>query len=370
MSEENVSIPVTGTPRTAATPSSPSASTGPAPRPERASPWPGLLVVAAATAAAYGIAWLVPAVNATTAGVVLGVLLVNCGLHRPVLRPGTRIASKRLLRIAVVLLGLQLSLAQLASLGLGGLAVVVVTVAVTFTGTQLLGRALGVGRARSLLIATGFSICGASAVAAMEPVADGDEEDTSVAIALVTLCGSLAIFLLPVLRGPLHLDPTAFGSWVGASVHDVGQTVATASRVPGALTAAVVVKLSRVVLLAPLVTGVALVRTRRLRRAAAAQPLREGAPGAQAQRPPVLPLFVAGFLAAIVVSSTGVLPAAALADVKVVQQVLLVAALVGLGTGIHLPALRRTGGRALLLGLASWILVAAVAYAGVTLLDR
>lgn len=153
-------------------------------------------------------------------------------------------------------------------------------------------------------------------------------------------------------------------------MHDVGQTVATASRVPGALTAAVVVKLSRVVLLAPLVTGVALVRTRRLRRAAAEQPSREGAPGAQARRPPVLPLFVAGFLAAIVVSSTGVLPAAALADVKVVQQVLLVAALVGLGTGIHLPALRRTGGRALLLGLASWILVAAVAYAGVTLLDR
>lgn len=324
--------------------------------------------MAAATAAAYGIAWLVPAVNATTAGVVLGVLLVNCGLHLPALRPGTRIASKRLLRIAVVLLGLQLSLAQLASLGLGGLAVVVVTVAVTFTGTQLLGRALGVGRARSLLIATGFSICGASAVAAMEPVADGDEEDTSVAIALVTLCGSLAIFLLPVLRGPLHLDPTAFGSWVGASVHDVGQTVATASRVPGALTAAVVVKLSRVVLLAPLVTGVALVRTRRLRRAAAAEG--DGAPGAPAQRPPVLPLFVAGFLAAIVVSSTGVLPAAALADVKVVQQVLLVAALVGLGTGIHLPALRRTGGRALLLGLASWLLVAAVAYAGVTLLGR
>lgn len=134
----------------------------------------------------------------------------------------------------------------------------------TFTATRWLGRRLGVPPARALLVATGFSICGASAVAAMEPVADGDEQDTGIAIALVTLCGSLAILLLPALRGPLGLDPTAFGSWVGASVHDVGQTVATADRVPGALTAAVVVKLSRVVLLAPLVTGVSLARNRRL----------------------------------------------------------------------------------------------------------
>ena len=350
----------------------PPAPTGvvPAPAPPPARPWPGLVVVAAATAAAFGTARLVPAVNATTAGVVLGALLVNSGLHRPVLRPGTRVASKRLLRLAVVLLGLQLSLSELVSLGLGGLAVVGVTVAVTLTGTRLLGRALGVGRARSLLIATGFSICGASAVAAVEPVADGTEEDTGVAVALVTLCGSLAILVLPALRAPLHLDPTAFGSWVGASVHDVGQTVATASRVPGALTAAVVVKLSRVVLLAPLVTGVALARTRRLRRAAATGASPAGAPDARTQRPPVLPLFVAGFLAAIAVTSTGVLPAPVLSVAEDVQQVLLVAGLVGLGTGIHLPTLRRTGGRALLLGLASWVLVAVVAYAGVSLLGR
>jgi len=65
-----------------------------------------------------------------------------------------------------------------------------------------------------------------------------------------------------------------------------------------------------------------------------------------------------------------VLPAVVLTDAEAVQQVLLVAALVGLGTGIHLPTLRRTGGRALVLGLASWVLVAVVAYAGVELLGR
>ncbi len=287
---------------------------------------------------------------------VLGAVVVNAGLHRPELRPGTTFASKRLLRVAVVLLGLQLALPQLVDLGAGGLLVVVATVAATFCGTLLLGRLLGVSPPRTLLVATGFSICGASAVAAMKDVAGADEEDAGVAVALVTLCGSIAIVLLPALRGPLGLDVQAFGSWVGASVHDVGQTVATADAVAGALTAAVVVKLSRVVLLAPLVAGVGLVRRRR------------GTAGT-GRRPPLVPLFVAGFLAAIAVSSTGLLPDGALSGARVVQQVLLAAALFGLGTGIHVATLRRTAGRALLLGLASWVIVAVVAYAGVRLVE-
>lgn len=332
----------------------------PPPPGQRWSALPGLAVVTAATALAFGVARLLPGLNPSTVAVALGALAVNVGLHRPALHVGTHVASHRLLRIAVVLLGLQLGVRQLLSLGLAGAAVVLVTVAATFTGTRLLGRALGVPPARALLIATGFSICGASAVAAMEEVAGGDEDDTAVAIALVTLCGSAAILLLPPLRGPLGLDPVAFGSWVGASVHDVGQTVATANRVPGALTSAVVVKLSRVVLLAALVAGVALTA----RRGGAT------APPATGRRPPLLPLFVVGFLAAIALASTGLLPQPVLHAAQSVQSILLAAALFGLGTGIHLTVLRRTGGRALALGVLAWVLVGSVAYAGVHLLGR
>jgi uncharacterized integral membrane protein (TIGR00698 family) len=328
-------------------------------QPTGASPLPGLTVAAAATAVAFGVTRLLPALNPATVAVALGALAVNLGLVTAPLRPGIRVASHRLLRVAVVLLGLQLSLARLVHLGLTGLAVVVVTVTVTFLGTQALGRLLGVSPSRSLLVATGFSICGASAVAAMEDVAGGDEEDTGVAIALVTLCGTLAILLLPALRGPLGLAPSQFGSWVGASVHDVGQTVATASRVPGALTSAVVVKLSRVVLLAPMVALVGLRRRRELPDTAAG-----------ARRPPVVPLFVAGFLLSIAVSSTGLVPPAALTAASDAQSALLAAALFGLGTGIHLPTLRRTGGRALVLGLLSWVLVATVAYLSLRLVTR
>jgi uncharacterized integral membrane protein (TIGR00698 family) len=330
----------------------------PAPAVVTDSPLPGLLAVAVATGLAMGIGHLVPALNASTAAVVLGAVLVNVGWHHPRLHAGTRVASHALLRIAVVLLGLQLAVRELIDLGAAGLGVVAVTVAITFAGTRWVGRLLGLPPARSLLIATWFSICGASAVAAMKEVADGDEDDAAVAIALVTVFGTLAIVVLPALRGPLGLNPAEFGSWAGASVHDVGQTVATADRVDGALAAAVVVKLARVVLLAPLVAGVAIGRSRR-----------RGADSA-GRRPPVVPLFVAGFLTAIVVGSTGWLPPAVLSLAATAQEVLLVAALVGLGAGVRLSLLKRTGGPALVLGLTSWLLVTSVAYAGVVVLGR
>ncbi|WP_241778851.1 putative sulfate exporter family transporter [Streptomyces sp. AcH 505] len=331
---------------------------------------PGTAAAAAATAVAFAVAHQVPALNPSIVSVILGVLVTNLRLHHRVLHAGTALAGKRLLRCAVVLLGLQLSLPELVELGVPGLVVVGTTVVITFAGTQVLARWLGVSPARGLLVATGFSICGASAVAAMEPVAGGDEEDTGVAVALVTLCGSLAIVVLPLLRGPLGLNVADFGVWVGASVHDVGQTVATAQRVPGALTTAVVVKLSRVVLLAPLVAAVTLGARHRSHVREAAAAVAASAPRGEQRRraprmPPPVPLFVAGFLVAIAVTSTGWLPAAALSVARSVQSALLVAALFGLGTGIHLPALVRTGGRSLLLGLVSWLLVASVAYAGV-----
>ncbi len=344
-------------------------------RPQRQGPalgavrdlWPGLVAVAIATAIAFAVARAVPGLGSTTVAVVLGAVVANFGLHRAVLRPGTGFAAKRLLRVGVVLLGLQLSIGQVAALGWGGLAVVVVTVGTTFVGTQALGRALGVGPQRSLLIATGFSICGASAIGAMKEVTDADEDDVGVSIALVTLFGSLAILLLPALRGVLGLDVASFGAWVGASVHDVGQTVATANRVPGALSTAVVVKLSRVVLLAPMVAGMVLWLRRSERQTAQVAGADDGRVGTAGRRPAPVPLFVAGFLAAIVVASTGWLSAPVLHAAEVVQQVMLTAALFGLGTGIHLAVLRRTGGRALLLGVLSWALIATIAYAGVRL---
>lgn len=298
--------------------------------------------------------FLLVTVSPLTVAVLLGVLLGNIPVSLRSFLPGLEFAAKRLLRVGIVLLGLQLMVTDVLELGAPSLLVVVVVVVVTFFGTQWLGAMMGLSTGASLLIATGFSICGASAIAAMEGVTRSKKEDVATAIALVTLFGSLAILVLPFLQQPLGLSDTAYGAWAGASVHDVAQTAATASSAgSAALATAVVVKLTRVVLLAPMVAGVSLWQ-------------RRSTPGSQvAPRPAIVPLFVLGFLGAVALRSTAVLPDLAISVAMDITTVALAAALFSLGTAVHLRSLLATGGRALALGLASWLTICSIAYAGV-----
>jgi uncharacterized integral membrane protein (TIGR00698 family) len=312
----------------------------------------GLVAVGAGVAASYAVSSLVPALGALTVAVVLGALARNAGWLGPRTLPGATRATKRLLRAGVVLLGLQLALPEVLALGWAKLLAIVAVVMVTFGGTVWAGRRLGVRQGTALLVAAGFSICGASAVAAMSAVTDGEDEDVATAIALVTLFGGLAMFALPPLGALLHLSEEAYGFWAGASVHEVAQVVAAgAAAGPTALAVAVVVKLTRVVLLGPLVVAASLARRR----------------GRPTTSQPLMPLFVVGFLAMVAVRSLGIVPSGVLEGARLLTSLLLAGALFGLGAGVHLPSLLRTGGRAAALGAASTLLAAATAYLGMTL---
>ncbi len=291
-------------------------------------------------------------VSPLVGGVVLGVIAANVGLVSSTLEPGVTFAAKKLLRAGVVALGLRLSFEQVRDLGaLGALAVIVVVV-LSFFGVQVLARWMGVRPGLGLLVAAGYSICGASAVAAMEPLADADEEEVAYAIGLVTLCGSLSIAVLPAIGHAIALSVEQFGTFAGAGVHDVGQVTATASAYSeSSLAPATLVKLTRVILLAPLVAGVGLWRRR------------QNVSGAESEHgaEPIVPLFVVMFLVMILVRATGLLSADVLATAKDVEQGLLTAGMFGLGAGVAFARLRRLGGRPLALGLASWVLVALLA---------
>ncbi len=311
---------------------------------------PGVGLTALGVAIAYLVNLALPAVNALTVAVVLGVVANHLPFVPTTTRVGLTWATRKLLRIGVVLLGLQLALPQLVGLGAGTLLAVVSTVAVAFLGTVAIGRLLGVSRGLGMMVATGFSICGASAIAAMESVVEPDDEDVATGVALVTLYGGLAIAAVPLVGGWLGLHGTSLGTWAGLSVHEVAQVVAAASPAgAGGVATAIVVKLSRVVLLAPMVALVGV--TQRKRHTAAG-----------GKRPPIVPLFVLGFLATIVVRSTGIVPHAVLNGANTLTTLLLAGALFGLGTAVKIPILIRTGGRAILLGLCSTVLVAFTAF--------
>lgn len=318
---------------------------------------PGLTVTAAGVIASIAGHGMVDQIGVLTWSVILGAAAANLGLLPCITKPGLRIATKKLLRVGVVLLGFSLSLVSISSLGVPVIALVVVTLLSTLLATSWLGLRMGLGRPRSLLIGTGFAICGASAIAAMEENAEADEDDVAVAIAMVTICGTIAMLAVPLLQTPLGLTDTQLGVWAGASVHEVGQVVAAAG--PAGATAvavAIVVKLTRVLLLAPVVAAVSV---QRRRHSVAESGARVG------KRPPIVPLFVLGFLACVVIRSTGMIPAPTLEVIGHVQTLALSAALFGLGTGVRVASLVRSGGPALVLGALSTIVVACVSLAGV-----
>ncbi|WP_416046378.1 YeiH family protein [Mycetocola zhujimingii] len=321
---------------------------------------PGLAVAALAAVIAWALSTLIPAVPLLTAAVVLGILVAQVPAAKPLVRgtlaPGLALSARRLMRIGVVLLGLKLSLFDVASLGWGVFLSTVAIVLITFGGTWLLGRAFRLPGHEPLLIATGFAICGASAIGAMSGVVRAKTSEQAQPVALVTLCGTLAIAVLPALWHPLGLDNLQFGHWVGASVHDVGQVVATAQVAGGgALAVALVVKLTRVVMLAPIVAVAGVVERRRFR----ANP--------ESSRPPLVPLFVVGFIAAILARTFLDIPDVVLATADTVQTALLAMALFGLGAAVDVKKLVTTGWRTLVVGLLSWALIAALALAAIHL---
>lgn len=318
---------------------------------------PGLAVAAGGAGVAMAVNRLVPALSALTVAVLAGVLVG--GALPAVTARGLQWATRALLRAGVVFLGLQLSLAEVLRLGPGMLTVVVATVLLAFTGTLALARLTGVSRGLGLMVATGFSICGASAIVAMDGVARSEKEDVATAVTLVTIYGSAAIAVVPFLGSHvLGLDPETVGMWAGLSVHEVAQVVAAASPAgAAAVGTAVIVKLTRVVLLAPMVAGMGVIE----RRAGGA---------VDGRRPPIVPLFVAGFLVLLLVRSAGVVPGAVVTGAKEVSTVLLAAAMFGLGTSVRVGALLRTGRRGLLLGLLSTVLVGAVSLGALSLLGH
>jgi len=305
---------------------------------------PGLGLALLGFVLASLVHWALPVVPTLTACVVLGIVFTALPWRarvREVVQPGLAVAARRLLRIGIVLLGFRLSLLDIAGLGWLVLGLIVAIVLLTFFLTLGLGRALRLPGDQPLLIAAGFSICGASAIGAMAGVTKSKDSETATPVALVTLCGTLAIAVLPALQPVLGLDAEQFGMWTGASVHDVGQVVATA-QVAGAsaLAIAVVVKLTRVALLAPMiaVTGAVL--------------RREG------RRPAVVPLFLVGFVAAVLANSFLPIPAEWTGAFEDVQFLLLGLALFGLGAAIRIGTLVRTGARPLAVAGLSWVAIA------------
>lgn len=316
---------------------------------------PGLAVAGGIAGAALilrqvsGLAVLSPMIVAVVAGLVIG----QIWRLPPTLAPGLALATRPVLRAGIILLGFQITLGQIGALGAAAFAVSALTLLATFVAVRLVGRALGVAGPLTDLIAAGTAVCGASAVIATNPVARGSDEDVAYALACVTLFGTLAMLTAPLLALPLGLTDTSYGIWTGASIHEVAQVTAAAFPLGDtAGQAATVAKLIRVMLLAPLVLGLALF-------------LRGRAQGA-AHVP--VPWFVFGFVAAMLINSAAPLPDPLRDTLGGLAGLLLATGLAAMGLMTDPRRLYTRGARPLLLGAFGWIWAAGFAWIAVKLL--
>lgn len=321
---------------------------------------PGLLLTTTIAGAAFALR-LAPGLS-TFSPMILAIL-IGIGFHNLIgtprrARPGVVFSLRRILRFAIILLGLQLTAAQVIEVGPKGMGVIALTLLCTFLFTTWLGRVLGIDRRLSELIAAGTSICGASAVVAMNTVTGARDEDVAYAVACVTVYGSIAMFTYPFLPGLLHLDPRAYGLWAGASIHEIAQVIAAAfqdGRQAGEF--ATIAKLFRVMMLAPVVITVGVAATRRARRAGHAH--------GSTKAP--MPWFVIGFVALVGLNSVVQMPADLRAIIATSTTFLLSIALAAMGLETDIANLRAKGLRPLVLGLAAFLFISGFSLALVKL---
>ena len=286
---------------------------------------------------------------------LLGMSL-NFLIEDPRLRTGIQFVAGTVLRVGVALLGLRLTLDNVASLGLTMVLALAVGVAATLGVSLLVARLLGLERDLGLLVGGATAICGASAalaIASVLPQREGHDKRTTLAVIGVTTLSTVAMVVYPALTGWLGLDDTRAGIFIGATIHDVAQVVGAGySLSPAAGDAATITKLMRVALLMPVLLCISLGV-----RAGAA-----GATGADGARStPLLPWFMVAFAVLMLVNSSGLVPSLVQAVATQGSQVCLVVAIAAVGLKTSLRDVASLGWRPVLLLVVATLFLAALA---------
>jgi uncharacterized integral membrane protein (TIGR00698 family) len=256
-------------------------------------------------------------------------------------KPGIEFTARTVLRLGVALLGLRITVGQIAELGWGPVAIVVISVVLTIGVSMVVARAMGFNTLFGLLSGGATAICGASAalaLAAALPNHPQKERATLFTVIGVSALSTLAMIVYPMLATAVGLDERAAGVFLGATIHDVAQVVGAGYSMSAQTgDVATVVKLMRVAMLVPVIVFAVMFTRSRV--------AREGG----GKRPPLLPGFALGFVVLMALNSTGWLPGAVSKSGSELSRWLLVAAIAGIGMKTQLKELATVGLRPVLL---------------------
>jgi uncharacterized integral membrane protein (TIGR00698 family) len=308
---------------------------------------PGVLASVAIALVATVAGKHLPLIGGPVSAIIIGLAVSTFLPVRDRLGPGLRFTSRYVLQGSIVVLGLGLSLRQVVSIGGGALPVLVGTLVSALVVAWVAGKALRLRGDVATLIGVGTAICGASAIAATDAVIEADEADVSYAVTTIFLFNVVAVITYPLLGHLAGLSQHAFGLFAGTAVNDTSSVVA-ATNVYGhqAATYGLVVKLTRTLAIIPVCLGLAAWRRGRGASAGGTPPMRS-----------LMPLFLLGFVAAVIANTGGLVPAPLHHGLSTLATWMITAALAAVGLSSRVGQIRKAGFRPILLGAILWATV-------------
>lgn len=325
---------------------------------------PGIAISVAVALLACWLESLLP-IHLIGAGVIamfIGMALNAILKKYNIFSSGLKFTSKKILKFAIIILGLSLNINTILTVGKMSLIVMIFTLLTCFGGGYLIGKALGLNWKLSNLISAGTGICGGSAIAAIAPTIDADDGDVAYAMSATFLFDMAMIVLFPIMGRALGMSDQAFGIWAGTAVNDTSSVVATGyafSEFAGDY--ATMVKLTRTLSIIPTVIVFALISLRLKRKEALENNLSSDGIKVKFSVLKIFPWFIVGFLIASIMTSVFTLPTEFLSFTKSSSKFLMVCALSAIGLNTSFSSMKKSGIKPMLHGFIISALVVIVA---------
>lgn len=326
--------------------------------------FPGIILSVGVALLACWLESLLPIhlIGSAVIAMFIGMVLNRFLRNTKIFASGLKFTSKKILKFAIILLGLSLNITTILNVGKMSLTVMIFTLLTCFGGGYFIGKALGLNWKLSNLISAGTGICGGSAIAAIAPTIDADDNDVAYAMSATFLFDMAMIVLFPIMGQAMGMTDQAFGIWAGTAVNDTSSVVATGYAFSeGAGDFATMVKLTRTLAIIPTVITFAFVQLRLKRKEALANSQNGSELKANFSIAKIFPWFILGFLAMSIVASVFPIPAAVVSGTKSASKFLMVCALAAIGLNTSFSSMKKAGIRPMIHGFIISALVVVVA---------
>ena len=319
---------------------------------------PGILACLCIAVPAWFLGRTFEVVGGPVFAILLGMVMALFWKEQGRARAGITFTSKKILQLAVVLLGFGMNLSSVAKVGAQSLPIILSTITTSLVAAFVLHKLLHMDAKISTLIGVGSSICGGSAIAATAPVIGADDEEIAQSISVIFLFNVLAALTFPTLGGMLGLSNEGFGLLAGTAVNDTSSVTAAAAAWDGihgsnTLDTAAIVKMTRTLAIIPITLVLAFLRTRQEEKSVRGT-------GVTVSLKEIFPWFVLFFVLASVVTTLLLLPAAVTGFLKSASKFFIVMAMAAIGLNTDVVKLVRTGGKPIFMGFCCWVAIACV----------